>query len=83
MHYVYLLKNQNGQIYIGYSANLRQRILEHRSGKVLTTKRLGFEKPLYYEAYDNESAAKERERKLKQFGSAYHGLIKRLNLTNK
>ncbi|MDP3741400.1 MAG: GIY-YIG nuclease family protein [bacterium] len=80
MYYVYLLKNKNGQYYIGYTVDLRRRIKEHFVGKVATTKRLSVEKLLYYEAYANEAAAKERESKLKQFGSSYHGLIKRLRL---
>jgi len=37
-------------------------------------------KLIYYEAYLDEESAKTRERKLKQFGSLYKGLIKRLNL---
>ena len=34
----------------------------------------------YYEAYKDEERAKIRERKLKQYGSAYQGLLKRLNI---
>ncbi len=37
-------------------------------------------KLIYYEAYGEENSAKLREKKLKQFGSSYHGLIKRLKL---
>ena len=35
---------------------------------------------LYYEAYQVESLARTRESKLKQYGSAWHGLKKILNL---
>lgn len=80
MFYVYLLKDSKGKIYIGYSANLRRRIQEHLNNKVYTTKRMSRPKLLYYEAYEAEEAAKNRERKLKQFGSSYHGLIKRLEI---
>ncbi len=78
MFYVYLLKDLNNKIYIGYSGNLRKRILEHKKGKVYTTKRM--EKPdlFYYEAYNSELAAKTREKKLKQFGSSYKDLVKRI-----
>ncbi len=82
MFYVYLLKTLNGQLYIGYSSNLKRRIQEHQRQTVRTTSRLGYGNLIYYEAYDNEAAAQEREKKLKQFGSAYHGLIKRLGLRN-
>jgi len=80
MYYVYLLKNKNGQFYIGYTSDLDRRLEEHKSGKVITTHRLSFEGLVYYEAYSTESAAKDRESKLKQFGSSYTGLIKRLNI---
>jgi putative endonuclease len=80
MNYVYLLKNNNGQFYIGYSSDLKRRLAEHTVGKVKTTTRLGFPKLIYYEAYPDEASAKVRESKLKQFGSAYTGLFKRLNL---
>jgi len=33
---------------------------------------------IYYEAYSNKKLAQEREKKLKQFGSAYKELIKRI-----
>jgi putative endonuclease len=80
MYFVYLLKNKNNQFYIGYSSNLDQRVAQHSSGLVKTTARLGFGELGYYEAYPDEVSAKLREKKLKQFGSSYSGLLKRLNL---
>ena len=80
MFYVYLIKNKNRQLYIGYSSDLRRRMKEHRGGKVRTTERLGFSGLVYYEAYLSEEAAKDRENKLKQHGSAFQGLIKRLKV---
>jgi putative endonuclease len=80
MFYVYLLRDVNGKNYIGYSKDLRRRLKEHLSHKVYTTRRMASPKLIYYEAYLNEKAAQEREIKLKQFGSSYHGLIKRLNI---
>ena len=80
MYYVYLLIDNNGKKYIGYSADLKRRMQEHKLGKVYTTKRMDRPTLLYYEAYTDLESAKERERKLKQFGSSYKGLIKRLNL---
>lgn len=78
MFFVYVIQNDNGQLYIGFTDNLERRMAEHASGKVTTTHRLGFGKLLYYEAYEQEELAKEREKKLKQFGSSYTGLKKRL-----
>lgn len=80
MFYVYLLEDDIGKLYIGYSANLKRRISEHLHNKVYTTKRMEHPKLIYYEAYTTENPAKEREKKLKQFGSSYQGLIKRLKL---
>jgi len=80
MYYIYLLKNAQGKLYIGYSKDLRRRIKEHHLGKTYTTRRMGETKLIYYEAYEDEYAAKEREKKLKQFGSSYKGLIKRLKI---
>lgn len=80
MFYVYILKDQKGKFYIGYSADLRRRMSEHHQQKVYTTKRMDHPQLFYYEAYSSEMAAKIREKKLKQFGSSYKGLIKRLHI---
>ena len=80
MYYVYLLQDNLGKIYIGYSANLKRRVSEHFHNKVYTTKKMTLPRLIYYEAYGTEIAAKECEHKLKQFGSSYQGLIKRLKL---
>jgi putative endonuclease len=80
MFYTYLLRSNKGTFYIGYTANLRRRLKEHLSKRTFTTKKMKDIKLVYYEAYNNELAAKVREKKLKQFGSSYHGLIKRLKI---
>ncbi|MDD5489839.1 MAG: GIY-YIG nuclease family protein [Candidatus Moranbacteria bacterium] len=81
MYYVYFLKSEKDKgYYIGYSSDLRLRFEEHRSGKADSTKNRRPLELVYYESYKNKSAAQERERKLKQFGSAYKGLLKRLKL---
>lgn len=80
MFYVYLLLDLKNKLYIGYSSDLKRRISEHNNQKVYTTKRMSQPKLIYYEAYLHEKEAKIREEKLKQFGSSYAGLIKRLNL---
>ncbi len=79
MYYVYLLKDTH-HFYIGYTNNLRRRLYEHKLDKTFTTRRMQDPKLVYYEAYNNENAAKVREKKLKQFGSSYKGLIKRLEV---
>ncbi len=80
MYYVYLLKSiKDKGFYIGYSSDLKKRIEEHLKGFVNSTKN---RKPLelfYYEAYKTKDEALAREKKLKNFGSSYKGLLKRLN----
>ncbi len=80
MHYVYLLIDKSRKKYIGYSSDLRRRIKEHLNNKVYTSKRMDKPRLFYYEAYSNKEAAKEREKRLKQYGSSYQGLLKRLGL---
>jgi len=80
MFYVYLIKDNDSKIYIGYTSDLNRRINEHLDSKVYTTKRMKNPKLFYYEAYVDKESARERERKLKQYGSSYHGLLKRLKI---
>ena len=65
MYYVYILRLGNGQLYKGYTADLRRRIQEHQLGQVkATARRLPLEL-IHYEAYLLESDARRRERFLK------------------
>jgi putative endonuclease len=79
MYYVYVLKNVNdGSWYIGYSANLKQRVERHNNGDgARTTARKKDWRLIYYEAYLNELDAKGRERFLKS-GSGRTFLKKQL-----
>jgi len=73
MYYAYVLKNKKDGFYIGYTNNLQKRYLEHqREDKNIWTL-------IYYEAYIIEKLARDRERKLKYYGSAWRALKKRLN----
>ena len=81
MFYVYILTNaEEDKYYIGYSSDLKRRLNEHKAGKVYWSRRLENVKLYYYEAYHSEELAKQRERKLKQYGSALKGLVKRIGL---
>ncbi|RJQ35797.1 GIY-YIG nuclease family protein [Candidatus Parcubacteria bacterium] len=79
MYYVYLLENKNDKSwYIGYSANLKQRVERHKKGDgIRTTARKENWELTYYEAYKNEQDAKGRERFLKS-GSGRRYLKKQL-----
>ncbi len=66
MCHVYLLKSPaTGQIYIGYTTDLKRRYSEHQ----ILPRHKGW-KLIYYEAYLNSEDAVLRERKLKQYGSS-------------
>ena len=61
-YYVYVLRSKkDGRKYIGYTANLSRRLLQHNNGDVISTR---FRRPLdliFYEAYLNQSDALRRE----------------------
>jgi len=68
MFYTYILKKgENSSFYIGYTGDLRRRIKQHGPCELL-----------YYEAYLTKKQAMEREGKLKQYGSAWRALKKRI-----
>lgn len=64
MFYTYVLQNERGELYIGYTVNLRRRILEHNHGRSLSTKRRRW-RPIYYEACLREKDARRREQYFK------------------
>jgi putative endonuclease len=73
MFYVYVLKSSMDQkLYVGYTTDLRQRILDHEGGRVLSTRmRRPFEL-IYYEACRKSSDALRREKYLKTtYGKRY------------
>ena len=82
MCYVYILKSKrDSNLYIGYTNNLKRRIVEHNSGDNRSTK---FRRPfelVYYEAYKSEEDAQRRETMLKLFGRALGGLKRRIRLS--
>jgi len=82
-YYVYILQSKkDGNLYIGFTPDLRLRLKKHSEGKVSSTK---YRRPLeliYYEAYKNKSIAQNRERQLKK-GKAHTALRKRLEIAKK
>jgi len=71
MYYVYVLKNKNGELYVGYTKDLKRRINQHKY------KKFNFQL-IYYETYLTEKLARSRELKLKYYGSAWRALKKRI-----
>ena len=71
MYYVYIIKRKrDNKLYIGYTDDLKRRIKQH--------KREGDLNLIYYEAYQFEKTARQREKKLKYHGSAWRALKKRI-----
>jgi len=79
MFYVYFLKSlRDDKLYFGSTNDLRRRLSDHNTGKVLSTKaRRPFELR-YYEAYAEEGEARHREASLKKDGRALAQLKKRI-----
>jgi len=66
MFYVYILQSKkNGELYIGYTSDLKRRLKEHNQGLNFSTKRYMPWELIYYEACKEESDAKRREKYLK------------------
>lgn len=69
MCYVYVLHSESDHgLYIGFSADLRRRIAEHKQGLAFATSFRGPWQLIYYEAYVEEDDALGRERFLKSGG---------------
>ncbi len=67
MFYTYVLKSVKGDnLYVGYTRDLKRRLLEHNQGLNLSTKPYRPWKVIYYEACLNEVDAKRREGYLKK-----------------
>ena len=65
-YYTYILESlKNGNLYIGYTKNLRKRLIEHNQGKSKSSKPYLPWKLIYYEACLNIDDAKRREKYFK------------------
>lgn len=74
---VYILENQDGRHYIGYTANLERRIKDHNSNKTKWTKRKGPWHLVHKESYPTKKDAFLRERQIKRYkgGKAFRLLL--------
>ena len=78
MYYVYILKDKQGGIYIGYTSDLKKRLQRHARGYTSYLKNRSPIKLIYYEAYLSQSDARNREKSLKNYGSVLSGLKRRI-----
>ncbi|MCA9350998.1 GIY-YIG nuclease family protein [Candidatus Saccharibacteria bacterium] len=66
MYYVYVLQSKkDGQLYTGYTNDLKRRFEEHNTGKSFHTNKHRPYDIIYYEASINKEDAMARERYLK------------------
>ena len=70
MYYVYCIRQKGGNLYFGYTNDLRKRLKAHKATE---------EHLIYYEAYKSSEDAITRERQLKRYKSAWGQLKKRIN----
>lgn len=70
MFYVYILQLKDHSYYVGYSENLKARVMEHNRGTVKTTKDGGPLKLIFYSAFKTKLKAIKFERYLKE-GSGF------------
>lgn len=81
MYYVYLLRSiKTKKLYIGYTPDLKRRIEVHNKGKVKSTKHDIPWELVYCETYKDQMKAREREKKLKQYGQGLRRLKERIGL---
>lgn len=79
MYYVYILQSdKDGKLYVGYTDNLRRRLVEHTNGKNISTRSRLPLRLIYYEAYVSQANAKGREFRLKTSQGARTSLKRRL-----
>lgn len=77
MFYVYVLKctlknTNDSDFYIGFTGDLKERLNDHKSGSVETTRKFDKIELIYYEASLNKTDAMHREKQLKTgFGRGY------------
>ncbi len=76
--YVLQAKGNSRNRYIGYTADLVRRLREHDRGESTSTRGSRWQL-VYYEAYTTQSAARERERRLKSDGRIKRFLYDRLD----
>ena len=67
MFYVYIIQSINSpnQFYIGFSENIKNRLIEHNNGKSTHTNKFKPWKLIYYCAFENKIRALDFEKYLK------------------
>lgn len=70
MYYVYVLRNSDGERYVGFSEDLKSRLQAHQSKSVKTTKNYWASRLEFYAAFRSKAKALAFEKYLKR-GSGF------------
>ncbi|MBI4239909.1 GIY-YIG nuclease family protein [Candidatus Uhrbacteria bacterium] len=76
-YYVYVIQNELGELYYGYTNELKQRIERHNKGLSFATKGHTW-RLIYFEGYKDKTDACNREKQLKCYGQALAQLKRRI-----
>ena len=80
MYYLYLIvSSKTGVLYIGYTNDIKKRIVKHNTNKNFSTKNKGPWVLAYCEMYKSKKDAQTREYRLKHYGQALNELKKRID----
>ncbi|MFC1978130.1 GIY-YIG nuclease family protein [Chloroflexota bacterium] len=65
-YFVYVLRNLDGRLYIGFTTDLERRLAQHQEGEGGWTQERGPWELVHHERFDNRAEAMKRERNLKR-----------------
>ena len=80
MYYVYVLQDETGSFYTGFTQDLRRRVEAHNAGASAATRGRCW-RLVYYEAYVSAAAGRRRELQIKRNGNARKALMARIVLS--
>ena len=83
MFFVYILRNQKNNLYIGSTENVLKRLIRHNNGGSVWTRKRGPWKLIYHEKFTTRAEAEKREKQIKSYkgGRALKKLIKSIQLS--
>ena len=68
MYFVYMIKDSKGNLYIGVTKNIKQRLLHHNNGQgALFTKSKSKFSVVFQKQYDSLAGARKREIQIKKW----------------
>ena len=66
MYFVYVLRNPQDRLYIGFTSDLERRVQQHQAGEAGWTRGRGPWELVHFETFDDRPEALRRERNLKR-----------------